>query len=304
MSGRTCPLKNCTAISAILLLTAATSTTARTVYVDNDGPADFNNIQAAIIDSNDGDTVIVHPGLYLENINFMGKNITLTGADPDNPDSVASTVLDARGQGSVVTFHGDENSTCVLKGFTISGGGIGYGGGICGNGATAAINRCVIIGNVAGDEGGGLYKCNGEISNCVISSNSCHEGGGGLSRCDGPITNCIITSNSVLESGGGLCLCDGPIINCTIAYNKAWYFSGGIVACYGTITNCIIWGNVGGSPQLDHCSTPSYSCIQDWADDGVGNISADPCFAYPNNGDYHLMSQAGRWDANGGRWTK
>ncbi len=34
-----------------------------------------------------------------------------------------------------------------------------------------------------------------------------------------------------------------------------------------------------------------------------GNIDADPCFADPNKGDYHLKSRAGRWDANERRWV-
>jgi len=59
MSGKTSQLKNCISISVILLLTAATNTTARTIYVDDDNPADFNNIQAAINNTNDGDTIIV-----------------------------------------------------------------------------------------------------------------------------------------------------------------------------------------------------------------------------------------------------
>jgi hypothetical protein len=37
---------------------------------------------------------------------------------------------------------------------------------------------------------------------------------------------------------------------------------------------------------------------------GAGNINVDPCFADLNNGDYHIKSQAGRWDANERRWTK
>lgn len=52
----------------------------RSIYVD-DGPADFNNIQAAIDDSNDGDTIIVADGTYtgLNNreIDFKGKAITV-----------------------------------------------------------------------------------------------------------------------------------------------------------------------------------------------------------------------------------
>jgi len=35
---------------------------------------------------------------------------------------------------------------------------------------------------------------------------------------------------------------------------------------------------------------------------GAGNINTEPFFADPNNGDYHLKSRAGRWDANEGRW--
>jgi len=37
---------------------------------------------------------------------------------------------------------------------------------------------------------------------------------------------------------------------------------------------------------------------------GQGNIEADPCFADPCNGDYHLKSQAGRWDPNSQSWVK
>jgi hypothetical protein len=48
----------------------------------------------------------------------------------------------------------------------------------------------------------------------------------------------------------------------------------------------------------------SYSCIQGWSGGGIGNINGDPCFANPNNVDYHLKSQAGRWVADEGRWTK
>ena len=37
---------------------------ARIITVDDDGPADFNNIQAAINDANDGDTIIISDGIY------------------------------------------------------------------------------------------------------------------------------------------------------------------------------------------------------------------------------------------------
>jgi len=51
----------------IYLLIAATCQ-ARTITVDDDGPADFNNIQAAINDSNDGDVIEVQPSTYTRSL--------------------------------------------------------------------------------------------------------------------------------------------------------------------------------------------------------------------------------------------
>jgi hypothetical protein len=41
-------------------------------------------------------------------------------------------------------------------------------------------------------------------------------------------------------------------------------------------------------------------CTYVW---GKGNIDADPLFADPNNGDYHLKSQVGRFDPNSDSWV-
>ncbi|MHC4559970.1 MAG: hypothetical protein ACYS80_21990 [Planctomycetota bacterium] len=46
-----------------------------------------------------------------------------------------------------------------------------------------------------------------------------------------------------------------------------------------------------------------YSDVQGgWPD--KGNIDAEPLFADPNNGDYHLKSQAGRWTSTSESWIK
>ncbi|MDH4240248.1 MAG: hypothetical protein OEW48_11860, partial [Phycisphaerae bacterium] len=57
-------------IVAFVLLTSIPTFAGQIIYVDDDGPADFNNIQAAIDYSNDGDIIIVAEGRYFENINF------------------------------------------------------------------------------------------------------------------------------------------------------------------------------------------------------------------------------------------
>ncbi len=47
--------------------------------------------------------------------------------------------------------------------------------------------------------------------------------------------------------------------------------------------------------------TVNHSCLPSaWRRYGMGNIDVDPLFGA--DGDYHLKSQAGRWDGNGRRW--
>jgi len=70
------------------------------------------------------------------------------------------------------------------------------------------------------------------------------------------------------------------------------------------LNSCILWG---ASPEIwaEELATITVSyCNLHGGWDGVGNIDADPLFAAPNNGDYHLKSQAGRWDPVGETWVQ
>ena len=281
-------------------------------------------IQQAIDAACDGDTIIVEKGTYFENINFRGKNIILTSTDPNDPCVVAATIIDGNNLDSVVTFAGTENATCVLSGFTIQNG-FDYnfdsqrGGGISGGSrwnqprTRATIRTNTITRNYSEGGGGGISYCDGLIEKNTITGNTSHywQGGGGLYFCNGFIRNNLIVGNKGFgcEGVAGLKACCGIVQNCTISGNEGGVW-GGVDYC-PAISNCIIWGN---SPeQMSDLATPSYSCIQDWTGGGEGNIDADPCFASPGywdsngvwvDGDYPLKSQAGRWDANEGRWTK
>jgi len=278
-------------------------------------PGDYSTIQAAIDEAWGGDTIIVSPGTYYENIHFHGKNIIIRSTDPADPNVVASTIIDGNTSGSVVTFSGTESSLCVLSGFTTTNGYALNGGGICGNGTLATIQHNIISGNFAGDYGGGLYDCHGVIQNNIISGNS-GSYGGGLYYCDGTIQNNTVSGNSAQafgggisnshgiirnntiwdnsangdsSNGGGLYVCGGIIQNNTIYGNSAKY-GGGLCDCDGFIINCIIWANSAREDsQIYSSSTPFYSCIQNWTGGGRGNISADPQFANPAAGDFHLQ---------------
>jgi len=66
------------------------------------------------------------------------------------------------------------------------------------------------------------------------------------------------------------------------------------------IVNCILWNNTDG--DLYHCRA-RYSCIQDEAAEGIGNISTDPFFADYGSGDFHLKSRIGRYSLDDDDWV-
>ncbi|MCX5637610.1 MAG: right-handed parallel beta-helix repeat-containing protein, partial [Planctomycetota bacterium] len=202
---------------------------ARIITVDDDGPADFNNIQSAIDDTNDGDTIIVKKGIYLENINFRGKNIILTSTNPNDPCVVATTIIDGQQNGSVVTFNGGEDPNCVLSGVTITNGGqcgsLECAGVACYH-SSPTIIRNIITWNWGGEWGGGIY-C-GESSSPLIIDNTImknySEFAGGIDCWDN--SSPLIIGNKILGNfpdcgmGAILVTCSSPtILNNLIALN-------------------------------------------------------------------------------------
>jgi parallel beta-helix repeat protein len=84
-------------------------------------PGDQPTIQAGIDAAMNGDTVLVAPGTYTENIDFTGKAITVTSSE-----GPASTIIDAS-QGDIgVQFVTNETRASVLNGFTIENAGAAY----------------------------------------------------------------------------------------------------------------------------------------------------------------------------------
>jgi len=220
-------------------------------------PEDYASIQAAINAAVDGDTVLVNNGTYYENIDFLGKAITVQSVN-----GASSTTIDGNANGTVVSFVSGETPNSVLDGFTITNGTGWSGGGIYCSSASPTITNCVITGNTAGSGGGGLYliASNATLTNCVISNNTGgYYGPGGLGCGDGSVvtvTNCVITSNTAGRYGGGIdCGGNGGasstlyISNSTISNNHAPWTGGGLFLSGGAsiyVTNCIINGNSSG----------------------------------------------------------
>jgi hypothetical protein len=103
----------------------------------------YGSIQFAINDANDGDEIVIDPGLYQENILSKGKNLTLRSTDLNDPAVVASTVIEGSPEGPVMTLSGSSDGLCVLAGLTITGGTVGIS---CCD-ASPMIRNCTIESN-------------------------------------------------------------------------------------------------------------------------------------------------------------
>jgi len=171
------------AVLFVVVCLAPTLGQARTTTVDDDGPADFNNIQAAINDANDGDIIEVQPGTYRgsgnRDIDFLGKAITVRSIDPNDPNIVANTIIDCNGTEAEphrgFYFHSGEPPNSVISGLAITNGYADFGGGIYCDGSSPTIQNNIIKRNQAGTGGG--VKCLGgnvAILNCDISVRFSH----------------------------------------------------------------------------------------------------------------------------------
>jgi len=195
----------------------------------------------------------------------------------------------------------------------------GSGGALYNDSSALRLRKCCFTGNSALKHGGGVF------SNTVNAST---------------LVNCLFTGNKA-QQGGALYLdlhtrfpgnfYAATITNCTFASN--WATAGSALNCALLpfnfpleITNSIFWDEPDAISVNDMSKTRmAYSDFEGgWP--GLGNLDVDPCFASPGywadasdpsitvepddpnavwiDGDYHLMSQAGRWDPETQTWIK
>lgn len=179
-------MKKLLAYTAIILL--AQTAYARILHV----PDEYPTITEAIEASENGDTVLVAPGEYWESFDFGGKNILLTSSH--GPDT---TEIHGR-----IIFEDGEDSTCILRGFSVIG--PNFNGNIRCSGASPIIEGNIIKDNWGMGGAGIVISGEGIIRNNIIKNNEDWTDGGGIciGRNGSIITKNVIKGNYSVQYGG------------------------------------------------------------------------------------------------------
>ncbi|HWM66631.1 MAG TPA: hypothetical protein VNO35_08605 [Steroidobacteraceae bacterium] len=176
-----------------------------------------STIQATVDVAADGDTILIHPGRYVETVTIQGKSLTLLSSIVTGQgSSTVNVVGPGRGPVFVLGSGTDTAYKQVTIGYlSISGGthpgGTGVGGGIqVRKGAYLNLFSSTVSGNTAQSGGGvGIDTPNGPdsvIDNCVISGNSASAGGGIVVKMFSTLNirdKTVIAQNSATLGGGG-----------------------------------------------------------------------------------------------------
>lgn len=283
-------------------------------------PKNYSTIQSAIDNSIGGDTIIVSPGIYQENIILKKKHLTILSKFFIEKDTsyINNTIIDGNQSGSVISITNNYGNCSNIIGFTIqNGSGFKlsphhlYGGGIYIDSSKTYLSNLKIIKNNVSNiymcDGGGIYArgSNIDIINTIISNNSAlgnmYANGGGIrvSNCNTKIVNSVISNNSInadYSDGVGIFSKENSkviILNSSIVNNRAYggYYARSAIGSQGgdstEVINSIIWGNISTSKQIyvgtnGHINV-SYSNIEDGFN-GVNNISMNPKFISPSPG--------------------
>jgi parallel beta-helix repeat protein/predicted outer membrane repeat protein len=233
-------------------------------------PGQYPTIQAGINASTDGDTVLVQPGIYYENINYNGHNIVVGSLFLTTQDSsyIEQTIINGSQNGSVITFESGEDSTAVLSGFTITNGYAFKGGGIFCHYSSPSLKNLIVSHNEAEDDGGGLWlSCsNSSLKYIYIFQNTAlgnwDNGDGGGAYISASITDCsnlTFQDNYAADNGGGIaCKYDAFMVlkNSLLKGNISGDNGGGIFFNFdanGSIEKCVLINNIsyGGSGAID-----------------------------------------------------
>jgi len=227
-------------------------------------PTEYATIQLAILSSNNGDTILVGPGIYREAIKYNGKAIIVKSAL-----GPLSSIIVGPENTDVVTFNFFESQTSVFEGFRVEGGEIGIR---CAN-SGPTIRRNVLVGqNITNwgaiSLGGTAYASEGSCP-AIIENNTilgCTNGGISTFSTVAPtIKNTIIVFNGhygIHREGSGSVA--QPVLSYNDVYGNLVSYQEIADPGVGTISDAPLFGPgytlAPGSPAIDAGDPdPSYN---------------------------------------------
>lgn len=252
---------------------------------DENGTAEhpFDRIQEAIEVAPEGASIVVQPGMYRENINLLGKDLTLLGTDPARMPA-PYPVIEAAGPGPVVTFSSGEGPDCLLMGFVITRGKGRPAGAILCDGASPTIANCLIVGNRSTDPNGAAVYCRNSgaiLTNCTVTDNYAGPQGAALTLIDSDITaaNLILWGNTPSDIHSD----SNSVPSITYSDIDGWWLDSGNLNADPLFALRGFWMNPDDPSEVLAPDAPGAT----WVD-----------------GDYHLKSQAGRWSPKAQDWVE
>ena len=230
--------RNC--ISALAcLLGMAGATWANTIYVHS-GEADGHaSLKSAVNAARSGDVIVVAEGQYSgpgnQDVEILGKAVTIRSRDPNDPAVVARTVIDC--QGSQAMSH---------RAFSVGPGG----------GARLALEGLTIVNGVHPMSGGAVL-CEGaelRLLNCAFSNGRVDWWGGAVCCRDSiaRFEGCTFSNNISTSSRGGAVFCatsELELEDCSFEANRSAVESHDSSL---TLTRCVFRKNTGSNGSAIH----------------------------------------------------
>jgi hypothetical protein len=263
--------------------------------------------------------VALKDGVTVRSVN--GPDVTLITGSP--------ALTGGPGDGALRCAYLSDGS--VLSGFTLTNGNTrsaGHtsreqGGGGAWSTSRGVLTNCVLVGNQAARDGGGVNG--GRLYRCVLTGNLAYDDGGGAD--DSVLFDCILTNNEAINGGGAAD--ESTLERCTIVNNRAQLDGGGTDD--STLRDCLLRGNIATSGPaaaadgyfygctIVHHPSPNYpfvvldafiynsivyhnertnqhdsvmfyhSCTTPAPPGGFGNITNAPAFVNMNSGNFRLL---------------
>jgi hypothetical protein len=159
--------------------------------VKQDGTGNFTHIQQAYLAAVSGDTILVYPGTYFENL-IIGqkKDITLSSIFlfTQDREDILTTIIDGSHIDRCIYIYNTGNANIHIIGFTICNGYacnassyFDFGGGICIREASSVVLISNIIKDNLASAGGGIllaFSTLHMIDNLIYSNRATSAGGG------------------------------------------------------------------------------------------------------------------------------